>query len=125
MDAVRRSAHLYGFPNDSSGYGIPDFSIAEEILSLDAKAPSDFIRTVYPNPFQGNVTISYYVSNSEDVVISLYDVLGRTIAEEKVKSDASTLNKKTVYSVRPLPEGIYFISLKTSSGTFITPIIRD
>ncbi len=35
IDAVERSAHLYFTPNDSMGYGIPNFGIAYEILKAE------------------------------------------------------------------------------------------
>ena len=55
-EAIRQSAHLYITPNDSLGYGIPDFMKALAILRGDGSDESSNWR-VYPNPFADELNI--------------------------------------------------------------------
>ena len=52
LKAIEQSAHLFSNPNDSLGFGIPDFWKAHLILRGDAEENTDQI-TLYPNPSKG------------------------------------------------------------------------
>ncbi len=81
MRAVQQSAHLFSAPNDSMGYGIPDFWRAHLILrglpgDLDAEA------VVYPNPAQDQVYIEWVTEGSEITVPEwrMIDMNGKVVA---------------------------------------------
>lgn len=59
IEAIKKSASLYFNPNDSMGYGIPNFEIAD--LMLSDKAPQDLSLSkplVYLIPFRRNLECS-------------------------------------------------------------------
>ncbi len=81
MDAVRRSASHFHQPNDSIGYGIPDFWRAHLLLGgtdlTGLNAPTFF--NVYPLPFSNELNIGLFTGESEEITIDLFDVMGRSM----------------------------------------------
>jgi PKD repeat protein len=65
----------------------------------------------YPNPFNPSTKISYIVKNSNDVVLKIYDVLGRevtTLVNEFQKANIYTIN----FDASNYANGIYYYKLK-------------
>ena len=85
MNAVRESASLYSTPNDSMGYGIPDFCLANDILNGNVSVPSleETSLLIYPNPTSGNLNVFGLSGEGESIRISVYDNLGRLVFNEK------------------------------------------
>lgn len=85
MQAVRESASLYLAPNDSMGYGIPDFFVAHHLLTLlstnDASVHSDL--RIYPIPFSDHLVVDLPDAHSP-ITISLCDATGRTVLIERL-----------------------------------------
>lgn len=80
IDAVRKSASLYTNPNDSMGFGIPDFWKAHLILRgpQPSNAPA---ATIYPNPASDRVNVEWSTEPTPDLqpIWRLIDMSGRTI----------------------------------------------
>jgi hypothetical protein len=77
--------------------------------------PSDFyLYQNYPNPFNPVTTINYSLPSYEKVVIKVYDILGREIAEPV--DEFKTAGK---YSIQVdgsnLSSGVYFYSVSAGS----------
>ena len=81
MNAVRRSASHFHQPNDSIGYGIPDFWRAHLLLAgndlTGLNAPAFF--NVYPLPFSNALNIELFTGESAELTIDLFDVTGRAV----------------------------------------------
>ncbi|MDD3559224.1 MAG: T9SS type A sorting domain-containing protein, partial [Melioribacteraceae bacterium] len=72
----------------------------------------------YPNPFNPETTISYSISNSSLVNITVYDLLGRKIAEltnEKKEAGSYEVN----FNAENLPSGLYIYKL-TANENIVT-----
>ena len=70
----------------------------------------------YPNPFNPSTTIEYEILNYEDVNVTIYDLLGRTIkvfVNGKQKPD----RYKLTFNSSGLPSGIYFCRISTPNFT--------
>ena len=79
ISAVRRSASHFYSPNDSAGYGIPDFKVALMLLnSSDNKLPSDHLK-VFPNPNSGTFEIYSDKLSTSFVKVSIYNQLGEIV----------------------------------------------
>lgn len=82
MDAVRRSASCARAPNDSLGYGIPDFWRAHLLLGgndLTGLSAARFFRT-YPVPFTDHLDLELYTGNAAQLTVELFDAMGRSVA---------------------------------------------
>jgi hypothetical protein len=83
-------------------------------------AQSSFLSPGRPNPFKGSTVLSYGVPSSGDVILSVYDVVGR---EVRILVDGpvdpgiytATWNGRDDQGHRMSP-GVYFSILRTSTG---------
>jgi subtilisin family serine protease len=123
MDAIRRSSSLYSMPNDSFGYGIPDFSFAEKLLSMDNIPSSDVVTEVYPNPFIDYFTLDFYSSQEQQIEVTFMDAMGRVISVNTISAGANSLTKINMGHER-LAHGIYFAIIKSNNGTTVKKVIR-
>ncbi len=105
MNAIRESASLYATPNDSMGYGIPDFCLANAILNGNVGVTSLEVSEliVHPNPTNDVVYISGFTGLNDFVYVSLYDNLGRRVMNEKHLVTSAELK----LNVSALSGGVY------------------
>ncbi|MFT4660256.1 MAG: serine protease AprX [Patiriisocius sp.] len=77
--AIEESAHLFVTPNDSMGYGIPDFwaanLILDELLNVEDIIDVNLV-TLYPNPVQGELFLEFFLKNNMDFEIEIFDAKG-------------------------------------------------
>lgn len=76
---------------------------------------------IYPNPASQNITINYTAEQSEINSIQLVNLDGKTVLSKELKLN-SGLNKINL-NIQFLPEGIYFVNLKTNKGLKSTKLI--
>jgi len=79
------------------------------------KTPTEFyISQNYPNPFNAMTTITYDLPEASPVIISIYDLSGRT-----VKTLVNTIQPAGRYSLRwnadGLPSGVYFYQIQAGA----------
>lgn len=98
----------------------PSTNVEEQQLE-DNRYHKDFhISQNYPNPFNGATNIKYILPKSSSIEISVYDILGRKVFEEKINNlnpgeyfyrfDAESLN---------FSSGIYIFAFKACEGKSI------
>jgi len=109
-DQILKSAHQYSDPDSLIGYGLPDFKEAYA-LTIDGKTDKQI--KAYPNPFQDSFFISLpKVSvSTENVVVSLYDVVGRKIFEQSYSRPIEESRIK-ITPPKSIEEGIYFFNVR-------------
>lgn len=109
MDAIRASASLFAFPNDSMGYGIPDFCVANDILAASASIQSfkESQVFIYPVPTSDNLIISGLALPQKSVSILIYDNLGQLV----LKEDKLATNGELTVNVSQLSVGLYNLVL--------------
>ncbi|CAL2082159.1 Probable S8 subtilisin family serine endopeptidase precursor containing a type A C-terminal secretion signal [Tenacibaculum sp. 190524A02b] len=103
MQKVRESADRYTNPTDQHGHGIPDFSKAYMVLSVEDLNQLEGIK-VYPNPTQNYLVVD---SNKNNLDISIFNALG-----SKIYTHTST--SKNI-DVSKLTNGMYILQLKKGS----------
>jgi len=107
-----------------SGYGNCDASGGTDlwIMKLDAEdlsaAQPRFVNTAqsslesFPNPFNSTTTLAFSLPRAEEVVVSVYDVLGRQV-ETLAKETRGMGKQRLVFDGSPLSTGTYFITLSS------------
>lgn len=86
----------------------------------------DFVvNSNYPNPFNNKTKISFYLPESGRVVIEVYDMIGRKIAELADKNFETGYNE-IQWDASDIVSGIYFIKLnyKTFNKTIKSVLIK-
>lgn len=125
IEAIRMSASLFYKPNDSMGYGIPNFQVADLLLS--GKAPGNLALSgalAYPNPFQKDFGILYYSARTQHLDVQLHDILGK-----KVQSFTTQLsigyNYLPVYLFEHMSNGIYFLQLNFDGYREVIKVLKE
>lgn len=69
--------------------------------------------TIYPNPNDGNFSISSNTNTNDNLIVEIYDVLGKLMLKQNVKS-------QEVIQTKNLASGIYFANIKSENQTYKT-----
>lgn len=128
VDAIIKSSDRNMNPDTIYGHGIPDFSIADIILtSLSNQLPQELISfRLFPNP----VTDYFYLeiikneeAASRTCQISYTDLLGRnTIVEEIQLKDWYTMYQSP--SLQSLTTGLYILRISYESLVYSVPFMK-
>lgn len=103
IDAARQSASQYLNPDDELGYGIPDYALANSILTvIENHELNDLSVILYPNPATDYL---YFVNQSgrpsESIVVELMDVSGKIVMQPtKITAEAGI-------DISSLSKGVY------------------
>lgn len=92
----------------TTGNATPNESGASAPASLTLDAP-------YPNPTRGPVTLAFTLGTTERVSLTVYDVLGRTVAQP-LNANRSAARHTVTWDATALPSGTYVAELRTASG---------
>ncbi len=113
-DAIRACSDRANNPDSYYGYGIPDFSQALELLSVEeptGNAPAHVI-SVFPNPSQGEVHVTLNAEHKADLTV--FDVMGRQVFSYHFNG----LNHTTLENyLNTLDSGVYFINAVSEAGS--------
>lgn len=66
--------------------------------------------SIYPNPTNGNITITHGFDMASNPVVSIVDVLGKTVMTNSLMSGKQNLD------INALPQGIYFATITSKDG---------
>ena len=124
FNAIEESASLYATPNDSMGYGIPDFWKAFVNLSNHIYSqPNEHSVLVFPQPSDGQFEIRVE-GNFPDAnnYHYLYDSSGRSVKYYKWEYNYS--EPWAIYHVdlTPQPVGQYYFVIESSQGIQVVPL---
>ena len=102
--------------------GVYEFNILGTIGGLaNVENTAEFFEP-YPNPANESVTLGYYLSANENVLIQLFDIRGKGIFaldEKNINAGTHTFQLSTA----ALSAGIYSISFKSGNTTIIRKLV--
>lgn len=73
---------------------------------------------VFPNPFSEQFSMEFYLENTQEIEISLYDINGKLV-QLLLNDKAKQGNNIFSFSTGPLQKGIYFIQIRSLNGKLI------
>jgi alpha-tubulin suppressor-like RCC1 family protein len=79
--------------------------------------------TVYPNPTNGTVNISYNLENDSKITLRLTSIQGQIIQETIL--DKSSGPQTDSYDLSSVSNGMYFISVSNANGTYTIKVIKE
>lgn len=124
MDAVRRSADRWTAPNDSMGYGIPDFGWAHDYLTITSGAHELNTPRVlaFPNPFGESITVQLPDGASGVLRVELLDMTGRRVWDTYSTARAGLL---IIDGLGSLPSGAYMIRMFNGGAPMTTRVLKQ
>ena len=78
---------------------------------------------MYPNPTEGNTIISFNLSENKETAITVYDVLGKEIANVYNGNLNAGEHQYSIADKTKLSSGIYFIKLTVGGESFTKKLI--
>ena len=124
FNAIEQSASLYSTPNDSMGYGIPDFWKAFVTLSNQIYSqPNEHSVLVFPQPSDGQFEIRVEGNfPDKNNYHYLYDSSGRSV--KYYKWDYNYSEPWAIYhlDLTTQPVGQYYFVIESSQGIQVVPL---
>lgn len=118
--SIEQSAHLFENPNDSLGYGIPDFEFARDILGTilsTSEHRSQENLAIFPNPASSSGVVNIEIPSrlSEKVNLRIYSVSGMILLSGVINAGGMDFYPLNLSSVE-LSSGIYILELSGWRG---------
>lgn len=127
--AIRQSASQYNNPDDQLGHGIPDFILANNILTvISGPEENDLLVNIFPNPVSDDFTIEAGKHGGMgawdgEITLEITDITGRFIGIQKEnRADSGKIN---VNLLRNAPGGLYFVRLSISNYQSTFKIVKN
>jgi len=119
--AIEKSATLYSNPNDSMGYGIPNFQFAYFLITgMEDVQNTGLSVLAYPNPTTGYAYIP--VPENQKVDVSVTDISGRQILQ---LSNPTLIEGTVRIDLSSYPKGIYLVQVNSSFGVQIVKVVKE
>lgn len=82
--------------------------------------------TLYPNPVAENMVLKYTLNKSENIQITICDLLGKAIDVLLGKVERSAGNhEEQLFIHKALVPGTYFVKIESETGINVIPIIKE
>jgi subtilisin family serine protease len=121
--SIEESSSHYTVPDSLTGYGIPDFSKALNILTIAGKSFS--VSEVFPNPFTNGFTIRYNSAALQKVKLEIYDIVGHLVYLDINVTCKIGENLIHVKNLINLSQGIYLVRLHGESFSESVRVIKS
>lgn len=88
------------------------------IVTIKGMVKGIEISNVYPNPVQDKLTITLSATNSEKLVVGIYDLVGKEVAKQVVQANNGSINVQ--FNTNNFAAGSYLIKVVTENGVIET-----
>jgi serine protease AprX len=121
-NAIQESASYALSPNDSLGYGIPNFQLAHQILGITSYQlfANDLI--IYPNPVKDEVRFLLKSVKQGKMKAQLYDVTGKKIISEEMFTDG--VHSNVIDGSELLSTGVYIMQVAFDGGVYVQRLMK-
>ncbi len=126
IEAIKMSASKASNPDFLTGWGIPDFLLANNLLStkvIEAGNPMKDLK-VFPNPFSDHINIEVDIPQSLKADVFLINAQGNKAASLPGIQLAKGKNMLVLDNLNKLPSGIYMLQVTDGFYSVTQKIIR-
>lgn len=119
-EAIKQSGNYASAPDAYYGYGIPDYVLANSLLTVIDQPSSgqENLVQVYPNPV--NETIQITIKAGAEA-LRLLDINGRLL---NTFTDEATMSASAMKAINGLKPGVYFIQVMMGAQTQTRKLIK-
>ncbi len=121
IEKIKASSSQASSPDNSLGWGIPDFQSASATLSLQNQSVEKKL-TLYPNPVTDKLTIGFPVSIQGKYNLEIVNVHGKIVYS--YQRDQGSIRSIQLKDIGYLPSGIYFIKLSDRTSVYNGKILK-
>lgn len=119
MQLVKSSSNLYNTPNNSYGYGIPDFATAASVSQTIGELNTV---EVFPNPFTNSFRVKLPNKPDGKGECIIYSMLGDEILRE---TNRVTNNNIEITVPSRIPKGNYIIKIRLGEKTYFGKGVKN
>lgn len=123
IDAIIRSAHLYNNPNDSLGYGLPNFALADLLLTEPRNIQQPAVFAIVPNPISSESSLYVYAANLDAMNIEIYDIRGCKIEYAFHTLSLNINNQIPLSFLSTYEAGTYLLKINIGEKEFVEKVI--
>ncbi len=126
MNAIKATASKSNNPDNLMGWGIPDFLLANTLLTTNLIQISNPIKElkVFPNPFTRQLNIEVDLPKSLKADIRLFNSHGQTVANLLGVDLAQGKNLLVLDQLSKLPSGIYMLQVTDGYYSITEKVVR-
>ena len=123
INAIILSSHLHENPNDSLGYGLPNFALADLLLTAPRNQSISEIIAIVPNPISSNSHLYVYVANTNVMSMETYDIKGNRINKFNFSLMPQSNNQINLSFLRKNAVGTYLLKIRISGQEFVEKVV--
>jgi len=121
-NAIQKTGHTYTNPGVQSGYGVPDFCAANDLLDVPS-LPSALKTTIAPNPFTERLSVTFYATENDRIKITVADLQGRRMLSFQ-KNIMAGENNLEISLPQSIASGLYLLNLQNAQHSETVKIIK-
>ncbi|WP_321287985.1 S8 family serine peptidase [uncultured Sunxiuqinia sp.] len=120
-EALEKSASQYAYPNDTLGYGIPNFHLANLSLRPTDQHTKTDKWTALPNPFSEGIYLFQTTPKpTGEITISLFSALGNCLYKQVFQYVSSIF----IPNLANLPAGLILLKIETNTDNTVIKLIK-
>ncbi|MBN8697045.1 MAG: S8 family peptidase [Bacteroidetes bacterium] len=124
--AIQESANQFSAPDSIRGYGVPNFCTANSLLTgIQENHSEDIGLEVFPNPFDNELTLSFYNKEKQNVRLLMTDVSGRSVFQQDFTAISDSKIVFTILPEQRLSAGVYLLNVILKDQTQTIKIIKE
>jgi len=117
LDSGSRSSN----PDNSMGYGIPNFKKAHLGVVLSIPKTEEFKSKVFPNPVEGDFVFLEF-GDEKEIEILLFDLQGKQLMSSKlIRED---IKRPFTFEVQGLTKGVYLLEVQSQGKILRTKLLK-
>lgn len=124
IDAIKYSGNNASNPNNSFGYGVPNYLtlINNNALFIDQLLDTDL--NVFPNPFRDNKIVIDFMGQPVDrsLEISITDTQGKEVFDQKITRKNTPDQIEVTFNTQN--SGVYFLRIKSRKAEKVIKLIK-
>lgn len=121
IEALKAVSSQASEPDSLLGWGIPNYELASESLSVFEKAQSQDL-SIYPNPVNDKLTIGFPTSIGGKYSLEIIDLQGKIVYSHQ--GDENSLRSLQVNDISYFTAGIYLVKVSNGDNIFSGKIIK-
>ncbi len=100
--------------NNNITYEMDSSSLVTSIneIKTDVNTSTYLLLECYPNPFNPQTTMNYQLKNSGNVLLEIFDILGRKV-DQVVNEQKESGSYNVIWNGEKMPSGLYFAVLRS------------
>jgi serine protease AprX len=123
IKALQQSSSLYPYPNNLIGWGIPNMTVANDIITGYQRIFENEKIIVFPDPVVSDIRVSLPSGVEGNIEYEIFDISGRKMPVSGIISLPSS-TEFVIGSAESLPQGIYILRLTIENRVMVTKFIK-